>query len=166
MYTWPQEQGIWHTTMDCFSTGSGSLTLVNKEWRVLPTLKAIFTSQVVAVQDYPLCPVVEASHQTLFHMFWVVGAKVKVVVCVCRFPVHHYVQIATLHLIMQVSRNGRVPSCSSSTVNCMEGRTLLRWRRRSSTTPDSTCVINVIGSGSELFQLEPTYAAAAVYYST
>ena len=57
MYTWPQEQGIWYTTMDCFSTGSGSLNLVNKEQKVLPALKATLKSNPLQILLSPCWPV-------------------------------------------------------------------------------------------------------------
>ena len=58
----------------------------------------------------------------------------QVPVCVRRFPEDSHVQSAPSLRVSLVSRKGRDPSLSSSMVNLMVGRTLLRWSSKGSTS--------------------------------
>ena len=62
-----------------------------------------------------------------------VGLEVEIPVCVFGLPVDGDVQAAIIFHWSRVSSKGRVPSFSSSAVNLMAGRTLLRWSRCTST---------------------------------
>lgn len=46
IYTVPQLQGAWCTTLDCFSNSSASFILVNIEWSVRPDLKMTLMSNI------------------------------------------------------------------------------------------------------------------------
>ena len=128
----------------CFSIVRGSFTWVSRgsdEDTRVPVLPqdfgelVFFLLQLVLPSDDGSSPVIQTLDQSPLDLGWMVGVEVQLPVYVCWFSVDSDVQAAITSPLEQGVEKGSLPSFSTSTVNQMDGHTLFRWVRSSSTVP-------------------------------
>jgi hypothetical protein len=85
-----------------------------------------FVVEILLILTRDLASADQTMNDSPFYVIWVAGLEAQITTSMSRFLIYFNGQFGLLFMA-KTSKNGRVPLASTSIVNLMVGRTLLKW---------------------------------------